>query len=426
MKKMTKIAALLLVAVLVCSLLPACGQDANPTTAAPTLSATAKYTVTVVDLLGNPMSNVGVKFFQNGDQVGMSMTGDTGVASKELDRGQYTVVLSFTDVEHVYYYDEAAAVLTETTTDLEIAVAYKMGDSTKELYVEEEIFHAYEVDEGCTYVNLANTGRNYFLFTPERAGVYAFSLMGMEAQIGYYGTPFFIYAETAAEVVDGVFTITIEQSMIGVNGTGTTQLVIGVDSDKADVNGYLCINWLEEPPKALEWESYPSSYKPSKYTLPEGLTIHEFDLAAETYELVYNEQDQYYHLNSADGPIVLVRLLSENPYSGFAFGNILLGSNVGAHHYDENGELINKILYNDCLQQYLGEITGTGEDKKFTGGMCDDTYGVYPLTKDLETILKDYGTYKGTWDSTSPEFMLGGVIGLNPENGWLMYCCYAQ
>lgn len=424
MKKNMKITALLLAAVLLCGMVTACDQDEPP--ASMTLSATAEYTVKVVDPLGDPIPGVGIKFLRDGEQVAMTMANDEGVATKELDRGVYTVVLSFTDVDHSYYYNQAAAALSPTETELEIVAAYQMGSAAKDLHVGESVFTAYEVDAGCTYVNLANTGRNYFIFTPSRAGVYAFSMVGAEATVGYYGTPYFIYEQSAAPVENGIFTITVEQGMIGTTGTGTTQLVIGVDTDKADVNGYLCIDWIAEPPKAVEWESYTSTYTPVKFALDAGLTIREFDLSADTYTLVFNENDNYYHLNSADGPIVLVRLLSENAYTGFAFGNILLGSNIGTYHYDENGQLVRKVLYNDCIQQYLGEITGTGENKKFTGGMCDDTYGVYPLTKDLETIIKNYCELKGYWDSTSSEYVLGSVNGLNEENAWLFVCCYAE
>ena len=425
MKKSTKIMALLLVAVMLCPMLGACGDNPE-TTGAATLPATAQYSVKVVDPLGQPVSDLGVKFMQNGEQVAMAMVNAEGVATKELDRGEYNVVLSFMDVEHSYYYNEAAAVLSATQTQLEIVVGYKMSQEKVELTAGETVHTAYPVDAGCTYVNLASQGRNFFIFTPSRAGVYEVSAVGADVTVGYYGSPFFIYSESALPVENGKFSVTIEQGMIGTNGTGTTQMVIGADAAAADTDCFLCIQWVSEPPAQVQWEDYVSTYNPAKFTLDAGMTIHEFDLSADTYNLVFNEEDGYYHLDSADGPLVLVRLLGENPYTGFAFGNILLGSNFGTYHYDENGELVRKVLYNDCMQRYLGEISGTGENKKFTGGMCDDNYGVYPLTKDLETVIKEYCGFKGYWDSTSSEYVLGTVVGLNEENAWLFVCCYAQ
>ena len=426
MNQKMKTLALLLVVVMLCGILGGCGEDPVATTNTTVPTGPAMYTVKVVDPLGNPVPGLAVKFMQNGQQVGMALGNDEGVASKRLERGDYTLLLSFTDSAHTYYYDESALTMSATKTELEVVVAYAMDQTAEELYVNEVIHNAYYVEAGCTYVNLADAGRNYFIFTPNVAGIYEFSTQGADVTIGYYGSPYFVFEQSVATMEDGKFQITIAQSMIGTNGTGTTRLVIGVDSAVAGENCYLCIDRVGDPPAVVEWESYRATYKPTKYDLPAGQTIREFDLSAATYNLVFNESDGYYHLNSADGPVVLVRLLEANPYTGFAFGNILLGSNVGVYYYDDNGEVVRKVLYNDCLHQYLGEVSGEGENRKFTGGMCDDTYGVYPLTKDLETIIKTFGEYQGYWNALGGNYVLNGVSDLNPENAWLFLCCYAE
>ena len=212
--------------------------------------------------------------------------------------------------------------------------------------------------------------------------------------------------------------------MIGTGNTGTTQLVLGIDAESAGET-YLCINRVGDPPREVEWEEFMPTYTPSKYTLPAGSTLVDMDLTKQ-YTLVFNEEDQFYHLNTADGPVVLVRLLSPNAYTGFAFGNILFGSNIGTYHYDEIRILVQKVLYNNCIQPYLGTITGQGESMKFTGGMCDDVEGVYPLTKDLETIFKAYGEYMGYWDSENLNYLFADVENLNVEMAWLFACCYVQ
>ena len=58
--------------------------------------------------------------------------------------------------------------------------------------------------------------------------------------------------------------------------------------------------------------------------------------------------------------------------------------------------------------------------------MCDDETGVYPLTKDLETIFKNYGAYVGYWDSTNMNYLFADVPNLNVDSAWLFACCYAQ
>lgn len=515
MSNMKRVWALALFVLMLCALL--CGCQGTPadttapsTTAAPT--GPADYTVKIADPLGNPQGNVGVKFLdKNGESMGMAITDENGVAVKNLERGEYTLQLTFQDVEHSFHYSEESIRLTATKTETEVVVSYRMGEQSYDLmaptylkvayqltisggnvtvagvydtsvdgtyaFTEDETglqlgdapititknlsgfftfecaalntsqsivdangelmaavadgtyqvmsneYVAYYVDEGCTTVKLSEAGRNYFIFTPIRAGVYEFTVVG-QGTIGTYGTVNYVYDNSDVEVVDNTYRKTVTSDMIGTNGTGTTEWVIGIDSETAGADTCLCITWVSEPPKTVQWEDYAATYKPSKYTLPEGAVIQEFDLTAETYTLVYNENDKFYHLNTADGPIVLVRLLSANAYTGFPFGNILLGANIGVHHYDENGELVEKIKYNDCIQQYLGTITGSGENMKFTGGMCDDQEGVYPLTKDLALILQDYGTYKGYWEEGSLEYLFGDVVGLNVENAWLFACCY--
>lgn len=426
MKKNIKLAVLLLVVAMLCATLTACPPSPDPTASTTGLTGPAIYTVKVVDPLGNPVTGMAVRFMRGGEQVGMALGNDEGIATKELERGDYTLQLSFTDPDHSYHIDSQALVMSATKTEAQIVVGYEMNAEARELFVGATALASYDVEAGCTYVKLASAGRNYFIFTPNVAGIYAFSFVGAQVTVGYYGSPYFVFDESAAAEENGTFRLTVEQSMIGTNDTGTTQMVIGVDTETAGTEGYLCIQKVGEPPQKVEWEVYRSTYTPTKYTLPAGLAIREFDLAAPAYSLVFNENDGYYHLNSADGPVVLVRLLDANAYTGFAFGNILLGSNVGTYHYDENGELVKKVLYNDCLQAYLGQISGTGENMCFTDGMCDDTYGVYPLTKDLETIIKNYGEFMGYWDSENINFALAGVPGLNAENAWLFLCCYAE
>lgn len=514
MNKMNRIRALVLAALMLCAVLCGCQNQTAPTTNAPATtvpSGPADYTVKLVDPMGNPLPNVGVKYMQNGESAGMVITDENGTAVKKLERGDYVLQLTFQDVEHTFVYDQESLKLTASKTETEIVVSYQMGEKAYSLiapgnlrqaytltiagnsmtvagvvdtsldgtynFTENETgleldndkiiveknnsgeftfkcdslrmpqsivceddsamtaladgiyrvisneYVGYYVEEGCTTVKLTETGRNYFVFAPVRAGIYEISVKG-QGTVGDYGTVNYVFDNSNVEITNNAYQKTVTSDMIGTNDTGTTEWVIGIDSASANVDTYLCIRWISEPPKTVDWEDYAPTYKPSKYTLPEGALLTDFDLTAETYTLVYNENDKFYHLNTADGPIVLVRLLSANPYSGFPFANILMGSNIGAHHYDENGELVEKILYNNCIQQYVGSITGSGENAKFTGGTCDDTEGVYPLTKDLALILQDFGADKGYWDENNLEYLFGDVIGLNVENAWLFACCY--
>ena len=70
------------------------------------------------------------------------------------------------------------------------------------------------------------------------------------------------------------------------------------------------------------------------YALPAGATLGEFDLKAEDYTLVLNEQDGFYHLNAADGPLVLMRLGQKSEYLD-SFKTILERSGVVKYFFDE-------------------------------------------------------------------------------------------
>ena len=62
------------------------------------------------------------------------------------------------------------------------------------------------------------------------------------------------------------------------------------------------------------WSTYQNKWEIAPYTLPEGVTLKGFELTAPTvaYNLVLNETDRCYHLNSADGKLIFVQLEKEH------------------------------------------------------------------------------------------------------------------
>ena len=119
MKYMKKIINMALVAALLCSslLLGACGNGAGSTEDAGGKKA---YKVAVKDALGNPYTEgVVVQYHQNGAMVAMQIVNpETGIATKELDAGDYTVKLQFTDGPEGYYYVEEGLTLSADKTEL--------------------------------------------------------------------------------------------------------------------------------------------------------------------------------------------------------------------------------------------------------------------------------------------------------------------
>ena len=407
MKKIKGVVAIILVVCMLATF-TACGGNKT-------------YKVAVKDALGNPYtSGVVVNFMQNGEKVGMQACDENGVATKKLPKGEYTVSLSFTDSEAEYYYDENTKV-TASENEIDLVLAYKTSEEPTILYVGSEELEAYAVSVGCTYVELSNEYRNYFLFTPKEAGNYEFSVIGdVKIEIGYYGAPHFVQSNNVAEVVDNKFTVSVSASMIGTGDSGTSTYVIGIDALDADSkNCVLAINRLGDAIKTLAdepWTIYQKTVDLTEYTLPAGAQIKEFDLTAstDTYKFVLNENDGFYHLNSANGPLVLVRLAEDCDYIA-CFETMLDRSGVTKYFFDENDEFVKKESYSECLLEYIEYV--------------DEAEGVYPLTEDLKYIIQQRGGYVGWWDIESSGYIFKDAAGnndatINAEIAWLLMCCY--
>ena len=380
-----------------------------------------EYKVTVKDALGNTYGkDTMVEFYDGDEKAGVQICDENGVAAKTLAKGTYTLKITSTDKDVAYYYEETQ--VTGSKKEVEVIVSNKLGEEPEVLYVGGDELDAYNVNAGCTNVELAEGKRVYFLFAPTQAGYYEFSVQAdSKTEIGYYGAPHFVQETSAAEVKDGKFAMNVTQSMIGTGDTGTTVMVIGIDSDKK-TNGVLCIDRTGDPQKTvaeLEWNIYEKTVELSAYALPAGKTLVDFEIFSETeYNLVLNEKDGFYHLNDANGPLVVVYLTEDPAWSYLpCFKNILDRSGVSKYIKDENGEVVEKISYSECLLEYIE--------------YADAETGVYPLTEDLKTIIIERGNYVGWWDSTSPSFIFNDnsgvpVPGLNVENAWLFMCAYVQ
>ena len=409
MKVMKMFKTIIIVAALMCGamMLSACSGDKT-------------YKVTVKDALGDIYeSGIVVQFMQDGTQVAMQ-TCKEGVAEKELPKGDYTVNLMFVDGEDGFYYEKEDLKLTAKNTELEVIVAYAINTEPTTVVKDNKTYDAYSLSKGCTYVTLSGEDRNYFLFTPTEAGTYEFSIKNAgDAAIGYYGAPHYIQDNSAAEVVDNKFTVSVSASMISSEGGGTSVYVIGVDANSAK-SGVICIDRIGDAQKTVAdepWTVYEKTVELEKYTAPAGASVEEFDITAATdkYNLVFNESDGFYHLNAADGPLVLVRLAEKSQYLD-SYKTITSKTGVVKYFYDDNGEFVKKETYTDCLLEYIECV--------------DEKLGVYPLTKDLEYIIKNHGEHQGWYEKDGDGLYLfvdrdgQNVPGINPEISWLFMCCY--
>ena len=397
--------AFLLALVMVLGLvLSACGQDTE-------LSGTAAYSVKVTDAKGEPYtSGVIVKFMKDGTQVAMQPVDANGVATKELERGNYTVELVFTS-DNSGYFDSEAAVLSAEKTAIELKLSNKLSEETTALFASGKEYQAYNVTAGSTYVPVKGGDRNYFLFVPTQEGTYKFTVDNSALALGYYGAPHFVQSNSAMEVTDNAFSISISKSSL--NGA---VYVIGIDGADADTNCMLTIERTGEPEFNISdepWTEFKTSavLNPYKLELPAGKELVYMDITSETakHEFVFNEADGYYHLDTVDGPVIHVHLAKGAPYVALQTviqgDGAMGGAPIREYFYDESGKFVKKEDYTDILVDYFENM--------------DEELGVYPLTDDLIYIIKN--GCNGWWDTESPDFIFDDC---NPELGWMFACCW--
>ncbi len=409
--KIRKLISLCLTVLTVLSLFAACGGNSG----GETQSADAVYKVIVQDALGKPQGEgLAVKFLKDGQQVAMQIPNDSGVAEKTLARDNYTVELQFTNQEVEYHYDTSDLILTADKTELTVVLSKILGQEVMTLYAGGKDNDAWFVTPGCTNVTLNPEDRTYFIFNPLQAGTYEFSLVGSDAAIGYYGESFFVQDNAAIEVKDNKFQMSVSEDMLG----GTP--VIGIDAGQGDA--ILCIDRIGDAAWSIEqepWTVYQPTVEITPYTLPAGAALHKFDITAatETYELVFNENDGYYHLGTADGALVVVLIAKgqETPDYTDTFEGIMENYGPRRIFFDEEGNFVKKEGYVECLQKYIDN--------------SDETYGVYPMTEDLKYIMQQFGIQQGWFVPSDPGYLFRdndgmNVPGINNDISWLFMCRY--
>lgn len=407
-------ASVLALLLLVSMVLAGCGgSGSGETTPAADNDGNVEYRVVLTDALGNTYSDgIIVKFLQAGQEIAMQVVGEDGTAVKKLPAGEYTVELVYTDSEAAYSYDTTAVTVTADAPELTILMSQIAALESETLYVGSQEYEACRIGLGCTNVALTEGERTYFLFTPDQAGNYEFGVEGNVAAIGYYGAPHFVQSVSAVDVVDNKVQVSVSTGNLG----GT--LVIGLDSDAA-ASCVLTVERIGDAVKTLAdepWHTYQTTVELSPYTLPAGAKLQNFDLtaASDAYNLVLNEADGFYHLDTADGPLVLVRLAGELDYMA-SFKTILDRTGVVKYFYDENDNFVRKENYTDCLLEYIPN--------------ADEEAGVYPLTEDLKYIIQQGGDHSGWWEFDGPGYIFldeGGnkIANINTEIAWLFMCCY--
>lgn len=386
------------------------------------------YTVTVKDGSGETVEGVIVMIYDESDtemenRLTMKMTKDGGKVSFKLEAGTYTVKL--VDTKEVQLtYDEEKITLTEARPNLVVTVYDALEEK-----IETMIGEKYRVGVGSYQVNFLQEQLEYFVFVPERAGIYEISIIAdTQVELGGYGDPWNILDNDNAEHPDGSIStveITVNPQNIGNSAAETTKYTIGIAGKLKSGTGTLVIKKIGDVQIIPETKApVPDDLTKVTYRggIPEDINITATG-GLKRYNAVYNSDDGYYHLCmehstdashvcEADGPIIYLRLASDDGYLNFA-AMLEAGNGMKCTVYNAAGVALERKDYTEMLAAYIEA--------------SDDTYGIHPLTEELREAIQNCGEYMGWFDKESPDYKPGGLI-LSRYKGmeYLMFCCFGD
>ena len=371
------------------------------------------YTVTVVDANGDPVKNIIVTILGK-DKV----TDKNGVATYQLEPGDYTFTLKAISSDKEYTYDTAKCVFTASSRSVTVVFAEKLDQTlnTETIFAGDKEYQAAIVGEGSVQVNLTMNDMTYFLFSPTRSGIFRFSATSSKGKvdIGYYGGVHFVQSNNVADMVGDYFEVSVRTSSIGVT------LVIGLKMPngsaaqatlKIERVGNVPLDASDAPWIAIEADAkYLKKYNGDVT----GKTLKDVNITDKNTKIVYNEKDGYYHFGDENGPVVMIRISTESPYIA-SFVDICSTSALGVYYYTD-GKFDRKEQYNDMIAAYA-EVT--------------DGQGVVPLNDQLIDMVQKVGAYKGWWDETSAQYIFNTDAAGKPIRevesiAWMFACCYYE
>ena len=141
------------------------------------------------------------------------------------------------------------------------------------------------------------------------------------------------------------------------------------------------------------------------------------DVTDMSLSAVFNENDGYYHLGSADGPIIFIDLISDSKFVS-SIQTICAHQRMGVYVYDVNGKVVEKRSYNELFIQY--GMSGSA-DSPVTAPIR------VPLTKKLAEAIQNFGNKNSWWAPDSEMNIFTKVLLGQPYNqdiAWLLFCGY--
>lgn len=398
------------------------------------------YTVTVLDGNGQPVTgNVTVTWQGENGTATKTVTTADGTVTAQLLPGSYQVILTLTGTWADYKY--TSVTVTETTA----AVTVELTPPAAEAVLEETYVGSFlQVGLGNTFATLNSSQPNYavyegtaycFFFCPiTEEGVYTFTTSN-GAPISVWGTGSFFLSKQPADE-NNVATQIVKASnlyeglavyfAVEVTGSHADTIIQIKNTGKAEMT-YLDAPYIifkgTMTPEVTVKDGKPAAIAENIFKLDLGdKTITYVDMLNDKPVL---GEDGYYHLGTADGPILYVNLGSAAPhYSMASLVGVIgqFGTSLRKIFLDEDN---NPIATGDPEYPFLKE--------DYTDAMtayclhADPSTGLYPLTEDLAYMLLHGGEAKEWYDPASVNYLFAGTEkDVDPELLWMFAVCYLK
>lgn len=373
------------------------------------------YSVTVLDSNGAPVTGPIIKLYDTtGQRVTMATTKTDGKATfKNQAIGNYTFDITSNLPGIDYYYDAELCVLSPENFEVTITVYVKLASKTEVVFGEgiesDNGAKAYKVSPG-VYALKASKGMTYLVFEPNRSGIFSVTVEGdANITVGNYGNPMNVLTFSTTNpdmLLENGFKVEVPP----MSGDSYTLYAIGISSDVA-VDCVLKIERISDisdNPMYKPWTELSGSAKYlNQFNVEEGKNFVSLDITDPTLKVVLGA-DGYYHLGSASGPIVVVKITAASDYID-SFENICATSTFGWYHFDEDGNFVKKERFNTMINDYAA--------------ICDEETGVCPLTEELAYAIQMNGEYHNWWNFKTNEHIFGDDAPfVVKDNAWLFAC----
>ena len=381
------------------------------------------YGVWIIDGLGNPVSNVIVKILKGGEQVALHAYNGTYLTF-DLDIGTYTLELDLSQTKKNYVYDADSLIITPDNRHATIKLyetAPKRSEKLNVGYTIEAEYDSYEVGQGSYMINLKPNDYTFIVFRPTVAAIYTLTYeCGGELTIGYHGSSFFVQGSDLSgsssdigKYENGLFANVYASNIGGdfvfsIRSEGATSCVLNI-ANAGDPG-----TRLEDQP----WTPYleETAAVEKHLSTPKEGTYTAIDITNTAIKAVFNEDDGYYHLNTANGPIIFIDLTTDSRFIS-SIQTICANQRMGSYIYDINGNVSEKRSYNELFIQYGMPDTAEKVDEPVR----------VPLTSKLAEAIKSFGDKNSWWAEGSEanifeRVLLGATY--NREYAWLLYCGY--